>query len=97
MTKMNIGLALLSLVLFILLIASVAMTVGIFITASLKDDPQSYAIPSFIVRASGMNLNQEQQEKLEYCMASAKVLYMSEGIRKCLDRYDPKVLNIESD
>lgn len=90
MTKANILLSVLSFVLLLLLIASTSMTIGVMVATSLKEDPKSYAIPSYIVRASRLNLDHEAQTELMSCMERAKVLYMSEAIAKCLDRYDDK-------
>ena len=59
---------------------------GIIILQSALKDPGTHELPALFAQVSGMNLNKEESDELESCINSAKVMYFSQAVKKCVDR-----------
>ncbi|EBX6937398.1 hypothetical protein DS380_25530 [Salmonella enterica subsp. enterica serovar Bareilly] len=59
---------------------------GIIILQSAMKDPGQHELPALFAEVSGMNLNKEEQDELETCINSAKVMYFSQAVKKCVNR-----------
>lgn len=59
---------------------------GVIIVQSALRDPGQHELPALFAQVSGMNLNKEESEELETCIQSAKVMYFSQAVKKCVNR-----------
>lgn len=59
---------------------------GVIIVQSALKDPGQHELPALFAQVSGMNLNKEESEELETCIQSAKVMYFSRAVKKCVNR-----------
>ena len=59
---------------------------GVIIVQSALKDPGQHELPALFAQVSGMNLNKEESEELETCIQSAKVMYFSQAVKKCVNR-----------
>ncbi|HAT1512206.1 hypothetical protein [Morganella morganii] len=59
---------------------------GIIILQSALKDPGQHELPALFAQVSGMNLNKEERDELETCIHSAKVMYFSQAVKKCVNR-----------
>ncbi|MEG0278150.1 MAG: hypothetical protein RR510_06080 [Morganella sp. (in: enterobacteria)] len=59
---------------------------GIIILQSVLKDPGKHELPALFAQVSGMNLNKEESDELEKCINSAKVMYFSQAVEKCVNR-----------
>lgn len=59
---------------------------GVIIMQSVLKDPGTHELPALFAEVSGMNLNKEEQNELEECIRSAKVMYFSQAVKKCVNR-----------
>lgn len=59
---------------------------GVIIMQSVLKDPGKHELPALFAEVSGMNLNKEEQYELEECISSAKVMYFSQAVKKCVNR-----------
>lgn len=59
---------------------------GIIILQSAMKDPGQHELPALFAEVSGMNLNKEEQDELETCINSAKVMYFSQAVKKCVNQ-----------
>ena len=59
---------------------------GIIILQSAMKDPGQHELPALFAEVSGMNLSKEEQGELETCSNSAKVMYFSQAVKKCVNR-----------
>ena len=64
----------------------VAVCAVIIILQSALKDPGQHELPVLFAEVSGMNLNKEEQDELEECINSAKVMYFSQAVKKCVNR-----------
>lgn len=59
---------------------------GVIIVQFALKDPGQHELPALFAQVSGMNLNKEESEELETCIQSAKVMYFSQAVKKCVNR-----------
>ncbi|WP_413495741.1 hypothetical protein [Morganella psychrotolerans] len=59
---------------------------GFIMLQSALKDPAQTELPALFAQVSGMNLNKEESEELESCINSAKVMYFSQAVKKCVNR-----------
>lgn len=59
---------------------------GFIMLQSALKDPAQNELPALFAQVSGMNLNKEESEELESCINSAKMMYFSQAVKKCINR-----------